>query len=117
VSASISDCIDVADEVHVMSSLVGMEALMRKTNVVCYGSPFYAGWGLTTDNQSIPSRNKSLSIEELFYCAYVRYPKYFNYNTGLHTTLVNTIENIKNAPINKSKSTIINLFNKLINKK
>ncbi len=37
------------EEVHVMTSLTGFEALLRGKKVVCYGSPFYAGWGLTED--------------------------------------------------------------------
>ena len=47
--ASITDCLEVADEVHTMTSLVGFEALMRDLKVVCYGLPFYSNWGLTTD--------------------------------------------------------------------
>lgn len=117
ISASIPDCIDVADEVHVMSSLVGMEALMRRSKVVCYGSPFYAGWGLTTDLEPLPRRRKDLSIEELFHCTYIQYPKYFNYNTGLYTSLSNTIDNIKNTTLNPRKSTLINTFNKIIRRK
>jgi capsular polysaccharide export protein len=37
------------DEVHVLTSLAGFEALLRGVRVVCWGLPFYAGWGLTED--------------------------------------------------------------------
>ena len=33
------------DEVHVLTSLAGFEALLRGKAVTCYGQPFYAGWG------------------------------------------------------------------------
>jgi capsular polysaccharide export protein len=35
------------DELHVLTSLAGFEALLRGVAVTCHGSPFYAGWGLT----------------------------------------------------------------------
>ena len=37
------------DEVQVLTSLAGFEALLRGKPVVCHGHPFYAGWGLTDD--------------------------------------------------------------------
>ena len=39
----------LVDEVHVLTSLTGFEALLRGKAVTCYGQPFYAGWGLTRD--------------------------------------------------------------------
>ena len=36
------------DEVHLLTSLTGFEALVRGKSVTCHGQPFYAGWGLTT---------------------------------------------------------------------
>lgn len=33
------------DEVHVLTSLAGFEALLRGRKVVTFGQPFYAGWG------------------------------------------------------------------------
>ncbi len=43
------DCLDVCDVVYTISSLTGFEALIRGKSVVCYGLPFYAGFGLTQD--------------------------------------------------------------------
>lgn len=64
------------DELHTMTSLIGFEALLRGTRVICHGIPFYAGWGLTSDRITCPRRRKKLSIEELTYGALIAYPIY-----------------------------------------
>ena len=74
------------DEVHTISSLTGFEALLRGLDVTCYGLPFYAGWGLTTDmdGQSLPKatylkrrqRDIYLTLEQLIYGALICYPLY-----------------------------------------
>jgi len=80
------DCLEWVDEVHTISSLTGFEALLRGLEVTCYGLPFYAGWGLTTDidEKSLPKANYlkrrerdiPLSFEQLIYGALIRYPLY-----------------------------------------
>lgn len=66
------------DEVHVMTSLTGFEALLRHKPVVCHGHPFYAGWGLTTDRQPHPRRTRRLTLDELVAGALLRYPVYLS---------------------------------------
>lgn len=66
------------DKVYTISSLLGFELLIRGARVHVFGMPFYAGWGLTEDEQSLPRRNVKLSIEELFALTYILYPKYFD---------------------------------------
>lgn len=68
--------LDAADEVHVLTSLTGFEALLRSKPVICYGLPFYAGWGLTRDVLSIPRRSRQLSLDELVAGALLVYPRY-----------------------------------------
>jgi len=80
------DCLEWVDEVHTISSLTGFEALLRGLDVTCYGLPFYAGWGLTTDidGQSLPKatylkrrqRDIPLTLEQLIYGALICYPLY-----------------------------------------
>lgn len=66
------------NEVHVMSSLAGFEALMRGKKVSCYGQSFYAGWGLTTDVVPMPQRPRQLSLDELVAGAMFSYPRYMS---------------------------------------
>lgn len=70
-----------ANEVHTMTSLVGFEALIRGINVVTYGLPFYAGWGLTTDTAACERRTRKLCVEELLAGAYLIYPRYIHPDT------------------------------------
>jgi len=67
------------DELHTMTSLMGFEALLRGVQVVCYGLPFYAGWGLTVDKITCSRRNRELSLDELVHGALIAYPRYMHY--------------------------------------
>ncbi|MDG0063858.1 capsular biosynthesis protein [Burkholderia sp. IO2] len=78
--------IDVADEVHTMSSLAGFDALLREKAVFTYGMPFYAGWGLTQDHLPIPWRRRMLTLDMLVAGAFVRYPIYWDWKLRLYTT-------------------------------
>lgn len=64
------------DEVHVMTSLAGFEALLRGREVTTYGQPFYAGWGLTNDVIPQPRRTRRLVLDELIAGALILYPRY-----------------------------------------
>lgn len=80
----ISSLIDLVDEVHVNTSLAGFEALLRGKEVITYGVPFYAGWGLTLDLGPIPDRrSRKRNIDELVAAALLLYPRYLDPITGL----------------------------------
>ncbi|ERL52359.1 capsular polysaccharide biosynthesis protein [Halomonas huangheensis] len=82
VTGDISALIELADEVHTMTSLAGFEALLRGTRVVTYGVPFYAGWGLTRDHGPVPARrNRSLRLDELVAGTLLLYPHYVDPQT------------------------------------
>ncbi len=78
IGASLAQCLAVADQVHVMTSLVGFEALLRKLEVHCYGQPFYSGWGLTVDKHPVSRRSRTLTLEQLVAATYIVYPRYLN---------------------------------------
>ena len=59
-----------------MTSLTGFEALLHGRAVHCYGGPFYAGWGLTTDHFPLSHRTRRVSLDELVYAAMLEYPRY-----------------------------------------
>lgn len=74
-----TDAIDACDEVWTMTSLIGFEALLRQKRVVCFGSPFYAGWGLTDDRSApIPRRAALPSLPALVHATLIDYPRYFD---------------------------------------
>jgi capsular polysaccharide export protein len=72
----------LVDEVHVMTSLTGFEALLRSKPVVCHGLPFYAGWGLTEDRHVAPRRGRRLSLDQLVAGALLDYPSYMRRATN-----------------------------------
>ncbi len=77
---------DEVDALEVLTSLAGFEALLRGKPVVCHGSPFYAGWGLTEDLVEHPRRNRCLGLDELVAGALILYPSYVSRTTDAFTT-------------------------------
>lgn len=73
---AMNDMLAAVDEVHVLTSLAGFEALMRGRKVACYGQPFYAGWGLTQDAAPVARRTRTLSLDALVAAALILYPTY-----------------------------------------
>ena len=74
------------DKVYVVSSTMGFEALLASKQVVCFGVPWYAGWGVTDDRQpqhaAMGRRSgRSRSVDELFAAGYMRYTRYLNPET------------------------------------
>ncbi|HEX7822397.1 MAG TPA: hypothetical protein VF463_17475 [Sphingobium sp.] len=81
---AISDLIVMVDEVHVLTSLAGFEALLHGKAVITHGVPFYAGWGLTTDLGPVPDRRgRALSIDQMVAAVLLDYPRYIDPVTGL----------------------------------
>jgi capsular polysaccharide export protein len=78
--------LDCVDEVHVITSLAGFEALLRGKTVCCYGQPFYAGWGLTMDRAPLARRTRRLSLDALVAGALILYPTYVSRITRQFTT-------------------------------
>ncbi|MEZ5586132.1 MAG: hypothetical protein R3E46_03570 [Sedimenticolaceae bacterium] len=64
------------DHVYVVTSQLGFEALMVGKPVTCFGAPFYAGWGVTTDKVAIARRQRQRTLTQLFAAAYILYPRY-----------------------------------------
>jgi len=79
--ASIDSVMEVCDEVHTLTSLVGFESLLRGKEVHTYGMPFYAGWGLTHDHKHCSRRERKLSLEMLIAATLILYPYYINPKT------------------------------------
>ena len=78
--------LEAVDEVHVLTSLAGFEALLRGRRVVTHGCPFYAGWGLTEDRVAQPRRTRRLTLDELTAAVLILYPVYVSGTTGQYTT-------------------------------
>ncbi len=79
---SLEDLFSQIDAVHVMTSQIGFEALIRGVSVTCHGLPFYAGWGLTDDLLQSQRRGRVVSIDALVAAALILYPSYSDPRSG-----------------------------------
>ena len=86
--------LSAVDEVHVLTSLAGFEALLRGKKVTCYGQPFYAGWGLTDDRIPPTRRTRCLTLDELVAGALILYPTYVSRTTGKFTTAERALDEL-----------------------
>lgn len=81
--APMAEVLRQVDAVHTLTSLTGFEALLRGVEVTCWGLPFYAGWGLTTDRVAPPRPRRTRSLDELVAIALILYPRYVDPLTEL----------------------------------
>ncbi|EAL6609293.1 capsular polysaccharide biosynthesis protein [Campylobacter jejuni] len=93
------------DKVYTKTSGMGFEALMQECECICYGMPFYAGWGLTKDKLECKRRIQKRSLEEVFYAAYILYSEYFNPYLNQKSNIFDTIQTLaKYKDIEKANS-------------
>ncbi|MBC5857891.1 capsular polysaccharide biosynthesis protein [Campylobacter jejuni] len=93
------------DKVYTKTSGMGFEALIMDCGCVCYGMPFYAGWGLTKDRLECKRRTQKRSLEEVFYAAYILYTEYFNPYLNQKSDIFDTIKTLaKYKDIEKANS-------------
>lgn len=95
-SSSLS-LLEQVDRVYVVTSHMGFEALMLNKPVVCFGQPWYAGWGLTDDRhyempKLLARRGIKRTVEELFAAAYLQYARYIKPATGESGTIFDVID-------------------------
>jgi len=83
------------DKVYTKTSQMGFEALLLGKECVCFGMPFYAGWGLTDDRVTCGRRNRKLTANKLFAGAYILYSRYYNPYQDQETDIIDTLHTIK----------------------
>ena len=91
---SISSLFAQVDALHVLTSLAGFEALLRRVEVHCWGLPFYAGWGLTQDRHHCQRRGRALSLDGLVHGALIDSPRYVSRHSGWFITPEQAIDEL-----------------------
>ncbi|MCW1359911.1 capsular polysaccharide biosynthesis protein [Campylobacter jejuni] len=81
-------------KVYTKTSQMGFEALLVGCECICFGIPFYAGWGLTIDKQACPRRTKIRTLEEVFAASYILYSTYYNPIYQRKSDILDTLETI-----------------------
>ncbi len=64
--------------VYAHSSTLGFEAIFSGHKPRIFGQPFYAGWGLTQDQNAPARRTRTLTRAQLFAAAMILYPVWYN---------------------------------------
>lgn len=64
--------------VYTHSSTLGFEAIFAGLRPRVFGQPFYAGWGLTQDQNAPPRRERVLTRAQLFAAAMILYPVWYD---------------------------------------
>ncbi len=67
-----------ARAVYTVSSQIGFEAILAGHRPRVFGEPFYAGWGLSDDERTIPRRTRRVDRRQLALAALVRYPVWYD---------------------------------------
>ena len=69
---------DGAIGVYTHSSTLGFEAIFAGHKPRVFGQPFYAGWGLTIDENAPPRRERTLTRAQIFAAAMMLYPVWYD---------------------------------------
>ena len=72
------DLLDGAIAVYTLSSQMGFEAILAGHKPRVFGTPFYAGWGLSEDEHQLIRRQRKLTRAQLFAGAMLRYPVWYD---------------------------------------
>jgi capsular polysaccharide export protein len=70
--------LDGAIAVYTVSSQLGFEAILAGIRPHVFGTPFYAGWGLSHDEIPQPRRTKTLTAPQLFAAAMILAPTWYD---------------------------------------
>ncbi|WP_158527240.1 capsular polysaccharide biosynthesis protein [Pelagibaculum spongiae] len=96
--------LDQADKVYTVSSQMGFEALLYGTPTICFGVPFYSGWGLTDDRKPCRRRIQKHTVASLFAAACLRYSRYWNPETGQQCEMEQALQLIVNQKTQRGRS-------------
>ena len=67
---------------HTVDSLAGFYALLYGIPVNTWGTPFYAGWGLTNDALAFSRRTRVLELDAFVAGCLILYPSYYDWYSG-----------------------------------
>ncbi|WP_295533973.1 capsular polysaccharide biosynthesis protein [uncultured Thioclava sp.] len=64
--------------VYTVSSLMGYEAILAGHKPRVFGQPFYAGWGLTLDENPVARRERKVTRAQIFAVSHILAPTWFD---------------------------------------
>lgn len=92
---AIADVLRGAKAVYCVTSQVGFEAILHGGEPRVFGSPYYAGWGLSCDEVACARRSTRLSRVQLFEGAMIDYPVWFDVYSGGQTNFLSALHGLE----------------------
>ncbi|WP_245643809.1 capsular polysaccharide export protein, LipB/KpsS family [Paraburkholderia oxyphila] len=92
---SLCAAIGQVDHVYTLSSPEGMHALLAGVPLHVFGTPWYAGWGLTHDVYDFVERTARPSLGDLFEVGFQRFACYLDPTTYTRGTLESFLDNVE----------------------
>lgn len=83
------------DHVYTLAAPEGMYALLAGIRVHTFGTPYYAGWGLTDDHDATCARATRPTLAALFDVVFLRLAYYLNPTTHVPGSLDALLDNIE----------------------
>lgn len=87
--------LDGAIAVYTVSSQMGFEAILAGHRPRVFGQPFYAGWGLTQDENPVARRQKRLTRAQLFAAAMILAPAWYDRARDRLTTFEGAVDQLE----------------------
>ncbi|MCV2869160.1 capsular polysaccharide biosynthesis protein [Defluviimonas sp. WL0002] len=87
--------LDGAIAVYTVSSQMGFEAILAGHKPRVFGQPFYAGWGLTQDENPVARRQKRLTRAQLFAAAMILAPTWYDRARDRLTTFEEAVDQLE----------------------
>jgi capsular polysaccharide export protein len=95
VSHSLRDLLTATSTVYALGASEGMAALFSGKSVHVFGTPYYAGWGITIDHTPQPPRAGKPNVEALFEAIFLRAARYLDPETHQAGTLESVLRCIE----------------------
>jgi capsular polysaccharide export protein len=95
ITCSLRDALTQTDALYVVGASEGMAALLAGVPVHVFGTPYYAGWGLTHDHADMTSRTARPTLAALFDAVFAKLAVYLDPQTGRPGTLEAVLESIE----------------------
>ena len=90
INALLASC----ETVYTYSSTTGLEGILRNKNVVTFGCPIYAGYGLSDDRRIGLSFQRNLSPDEMAFSLYAQNIVYVSPTTGKRTDPTDALQEL-----------------------
>ncbi len=94
VDHSLYEMLDRIDALYVVGASEGMAALLAGISTHVFGTPYYAGWGLTRDYARMPERTARPTRNTFFHVVFQQLAGYLDSSTGQPGSLDTALDSV-----------------------